>query len=285
MNCRLVTLWLGIVVTLALWPPAVRAQTDCDKGAGPLRPEQPQGLAPQEIIQKFTAKESAFKTARKSYTFTQDVIIQTLRAGILPGDFRVDGEYRQVMEVSFDPKGRRLEHVTFAPQSSLRLITLSPEDLEDIRERMSFNLGAEDLPLYTLLYAGQQHVDQLDTYVFDVAPKAMQHDRRYFQGRIWVESADLVVVKTCGKTVPDVVRPKKKKRGDENIHPRFVTYREQIDGQYWFPTYTRSDDVLSFSGGNTVRVRETIKYTGYQRSDPKPREVRGEALSGQKPTR
>jgi hypothetical protein len=39
-----------------------------------------------------------------SYTFTQDVTIQTLRAGILPGDFRVDGEYRQVMEVSFDPK-------------------------------------------------------------------------------------------------------------------------------------------------------------------------------------
>jgi len=285
MNRRWVTFWLGIVVTLALWPPAVRAQTDCDKGSGPLRQEQPQGLTRQEIIERFTANESAFKAARKSYTFTQDVTIQTLRAGILPGDFRVDGEYRQVMEVSFDPKGKRLEHVTFAPQSSLRLITMGPEDLEDIRERMSFALGAEDLPLYTLLYAGQQHVDQLDTYVFDVAPKATQHDKRYFQGRIWVEGGDLAVVKICGKTVPDVIRRKKKKRGDENIHPKFVTYREQIEGKYWFPPYTRSDDVLSFSGGNTVRIRETIKYTGYQRFDLKPRKVRGEALSGQKPAR
>jgi hypothetical protein len=167
----------------------------------------------------------------------------------------------------------------------LRLITLSPEDLEDIRDRMSFNLGVEDLPLYTLLYAGQRHVDQLETYVFDVAPKAMQHERRYFQGSMWVESADLGVMKTCGKTAPDVIRAKKKKRGAENIHPRFVTSREQIDGQYWFPTYTRSDDVLSFSGGNSVRIRETVKYTEYQRAHPKPRKVRGEALSGQKPTR
>ena len=184
MNRRWVTFWLGIVVALVLWPAAVWAQTDCDKGAGPLRLEQPQSLTPQEIIQRFSANESAFKAARKSYTFTQDVTVQTLRPGILPGDFRVDGEYRQVMEVSFDPKGKRLEHVTFAPQTSLRLITLGPDDLEDIRERMSFTLGTEDLPLYTLLYAGQQHVDQVETYVFDVAPKAIQHNKRYFQGRV-----------------------------------------------------------------------------------------------------
>ena len=95
---------------------------------------------------------------------------------------------------------------------------------------------------------------------------------------------DWAVVKACGKTVPDVIRPRKKKRGDESIHPKFVTYREQIDGRYWFPTYTRSDDVLSFTG-NSVRIRETIKYTDYRRSDLKPRKVRGEALSDQKPLR
>jgi hypothetical protein len=265
-------------------PPASRAQTDCDKGAGPLRLEQPQGLTPRQIIQQFTGKESTFKAARRSYTFTQDVTVQTLRpGGVVPGDFRVDGEYRQVLEVSFDPKGKRLERVIFAPQNTLRSISISPEDLEDIRYRSAFFLITEDLPLYTLLYAGQQHVDQLDAYVFDIAPKAMEHDKRYFQGRIWVENGDLVVVKTCGKTVPDVVRTKKKKRADEDIHPKFVTYREQVDGQYWFPTYTRSDDVLSFSNRNIVHIREIIKYTNYQRSGTQPRTVR-EALSGQKPT-
>ncbi len=285
MNGKWFTLCVGITLTLVLSPSALRGQTDCGKGAGPLRSDPPQGLTPQEIIQRFTAKESTFRTARKSHTFIQDVTVQTLRPGILPGDFRVDGEYRQVMEVSFDPKGKRLEHVTFAPQNTLRSISVSPEDLEDIRNRAAFFLGTEDLPLYTLLYAGRQHVDQLDTYVFDVAPKAMEHAKRYFQGRIWVESSDLVAVKTCGKTVPDIIHTHKKKRTEEDIHPKFVTYRELIDGQYWFPTYSRSDDVLSFSGGNTVHIRETIKYTDYRHSDSRPRTLRGEALSDQQPPR
>jgi hypothetical protein len=43
-----------------------------------------------------------------------------------------------------------------------------------------------------------------------------------------------------------------------------VTYREQIDGQYWFPTYTRADDDLHFKSGD-VHIREIIKYTNYKR--------------------
>jgi hypothetical protein len=66
-------------------------------------------------------------------------------------------------------------------------------------------------------------------------------------------------VKTCGKSVPDI-----RKKNNENLTPKFVTYREQIDGQYWFPTYTRADDVLHFTG-NDVRIREIIKYTNYKR--------------------
>ena len=45
---------------------------------------------------------------------------------------------------------------------------------------------------------------------------------------------------------------------------QFETYRENIDGQYWFPTYTRADDVLRFPGQN-VRIREIVTYKKYKR--------------------
>ena len=274
---RWLALGAGLVVFCALATPALPAQTDCEKGADSMRAVPPQGISPQEIIEKFTARESLFKAQRKNYTFTQDVTIQTLRP-MLSAKPGVDGEYRQVIEVSFDEHGKRLERVTFAPQTSLLRITLTPEDLEDIRERSSFALGTEDLPVYTVRYAGRQHVDQLETYVFEVAPKTIEHGQHYFQGRIWVEQADLVVVKTCGKTVPDVIHVKKGRRTAENIHPTFVTYREEIDGRYWFPTYSRSDDTLNFSTGS-VHIRETIKFLNYQASASKAQAVRGEAMT------
>jgi hypothetical protein len=73
-------------------------------------------------------------------------------------------------------------------------------------------------------------------------------------------------VKTYGKNVPDVV----KKRGNENLFPKFTTWREQVDGRYWFPTYTRVDDHLHFSIGD-VHVRQIVKYTNYKRFGSKTR--------------
>ncbi|HEX5432822.1 MAG TPA: hypothetical protein VFY05_01180, partial [Candidatus Angelobacter sp.] len=237
------------------------AETNCEEGAGPLRPAQPQGITTQEIIQKFAAREAIFKDARNNYTFTQDITIQQL-----DGD-SVTGEFRLVEDVDYDDKGNRLENVTFAPQSSLTEVSLSPADYEDFRNKLPFVMTTDDLPKYSLLYVGQQHVDEIDTYVFDVAPKTIEKGQRYFQGRIWVDNKDLQIVKTCGKTVPEVhasTGRKKKKNADENLTPKFVTYREQIDGQYWFPTYTSADDILHFMTGD-VHIREIIKYTNYKR--------------------
>jgi hypothetical protein len=127
-------------------------------------------------------------------------------------------------------------------------------------------LTTAELPRYSILYVGQQKVDELDTYVFDVAPKTIEKGQRYFQGRIWVDSQDLQIVKTYGKSVPDIgVDPKKKKHPEnENLFPKFVTYREQIDDNYWFPTYTKADDVLHFSTGD-VHIKIIVKYTNYRR--------------------
>jgi hypothetical protein len=138
------------------------------------------------------------------------------------------------------------------------------EDFEDIRTKMAFLMTSSDLPHYNLLYVGQQHVDEIETYVFDAAPKVIEKGQRYFQGRLWVDQQDMQIVKSCGKTVPETIANPKKKKADENLSPRFVTYREQIDGQYWFPTYIRAEDTLHFRQGD-VQMREIIKLTNYKR--------------------
>jgi hypothetical protein len=252
----------GLFFLLFVSPLALSAETNCDAGAGPLRQDQPAGITTQDIIQKFAAREAIFKQARNNYTFTQDVVVQQLDGN------SVTGEFRLVQDITYDDKGNRIENVKFAPQSSLTEITLSREDYEDFRNQMPFVMTTEDLPNYNLLYVGQQHVDEIDTYVFDVAPKTIEKGQRYFQGRLWVDNKDLQIVKTCGQTVPqahaETTGKKKKKNVQENLTPKFVTYREQIDGQYWFPTYTSADDVLHFST-NDVHIKEVIKYTNYQR--------------------
>jgi hypothetical protein len=226
------------------------------KGEGPLDTSQPQGISPDEIIRRFAAKERQFKAARDGYTYRQAVKVETV-----DGD-TVTGEYQEVFDVLFDDKGRRLEQVKFAPQSTLENggISMSSEDLEDIRHLLPFVLTTDEIPEYDILYVGKQPQDELGTYVFDIAPKRIEKNKRYFQGRIWVDDHDFQIVKTFGKTVPDI----RKKKGQENLFPKFTTWREQVDNVYWFPTYTYADDVLHFSTGD-IHIREIVRYTDYKR--------------------
>lgn len=255
-----------LLAFVACVPTHLKAETNCEEGNGPLKTAQPNGITPQEIIQKFAAKEAVFKEARNHYTYTQEIVVQTLDGNT------VDGEFRQKEDILYDDKGNRIEQVTYAPQNTLQRIMMTKEDFDDFRNRLPFVMTTEDLPEYDVLYAGQQHVDELDTYVFDLAPKKIQKDKRYFQGRIWVDNRDFQIVKTCGKNVPDI-----RKKGSENLTPKFVTYREQIDGEYWFPTYTKADDDLNFSAG-PVHVREIVKYTNYKRFGVKSRIIYGKQV-------
>ncbi|HKD82241.1 MAG TPA: hypothetical protein VKH81_21290 [Candidatus Angelobacter sp.] len=261
MNFFKLGLRIVLVATVLLAPVISFADTNCEEGAGALNPAQPQGMTPQEIIQKFAEREELFRQARNNYTYTQDITVQELDGTAVTGEFRL------VQDITYDDKGERIENVTFAPQSSLRQLGLTREDYEDFRSKMAFIMTTSDLPHYNLLYVGQQRVDELDTYVFDTAPKTIEKGQRYFQGRLWVDKHDLQIVKSCGKTVPETMANntnKKKKNVDENLSPKFVTYREQIDGQYWFPTYIRADDTLHFRTGD-IQMREIIKLTNYKR--------------------
>ena len=173
---------------------------------GPLETTPPKDTTPDQIIQRFAAKESEFSKARDQYTYRQSVKVQTIDVDT------VTGEYREVFDVIFDDKGKRIENVVFAPMSTLSQggIDLDQGDFQDIRHRLPFVLTEQDLPEYSVLYVGQQQEDELHCYVFDVAPKKIEYassvekQKRYFQGRVWVDGHDYQIVKTYGKTVPDM---------------------------------------------------------------------------------
>jgi hypothetical protein len=246
--------WVLMVVLSAMVTSAA-AQTDCSEGNGVLDTNPPKDMTAQELIQKFAAAETRVKEARNQYTYIQDVKVQTL------DDKKVDGQFHEIATVSFDAKGKRAEKVTFAEQSTLRGAQLTAEDMDDIHIFMQWFLTQEELPQYKLTYAGQQHVDDLDTYVFHVEPKTLEKNKRYFQGRVWVDGHDFEVVKTCGKGVPDVIHVKKNQ--PMNLRPSFVSYRQLVDGQ-WFPAYARVDDTLNFKV-QAVHLREIVKLTGYKK--------------------
>ena len=204
-----------------------------------------------QIIRQFAQHESDFRVARENYTYTQEVLVEDLAPN--------RGEYRLNSEIVFTPQGRRYEEITYAPQPSLQDFTLSPEDMKDLENIQPFVLTAEDLSKYDVQFSSQEKLDELNTYKFCVGPKRIEKNQRYFQGTVWVDGRDLAVVKTDGKAVPDII-----KGDNQNLFPRFVTYRENIESTFWFPTYTRADDVLHFRQGD-VHMRMTVRYKNYKR--------------------
>lgn len=254
---------LAIMLSIALSSPGARAQFSvCESGNGPLDLAKPKDISTDEIIQKFAAKEALFKAARAKYSYTQTISIQELSGN----EQNIEGEFNQVADVSVDSEGRRVEKPTFAPASTLRAVQITSADIADIKERLPFIVTAEELPQFNISYVGRQQVDELKTYVFDIAPKNPRKEKQTFRGKIWVDDHDLVIVKTCGKTREDVNANSIKRSQPKDLVPTFVTYREEIDGQYWFPTYCKASEVLHFGvrGRGDVHFKETVKYANYK---------------------
>jgi hypothetical protein len=214
----------------------------------------PKDITPQQIIQRFTAKEKEWKQMREQYSFQQAIDVQE----VMGTDVR--SEYRQVATITYS-QGKPVKNVLLAPQGSMEV---TKEDFEDLETRASFTISTDELPQYNLTYAGSQKTDELHCYVFDVAPKTLEKDQRYFQGRIWVDDQDFQIVKNRGKSVPDI-RVGKKKKIKENLFPEFTTWRQVIDGKYWFPVYSSADDTLHFNR-NDIHLKEKLKFTDYKKT-------------------
>jgi hypothetical protein len=224
-------------------------------GGGALRAADSKELSEDrinEIIQKFAAKEAAFAQARENYTYRQTARVQSLDDTGNP-----TGKWEMVSDIVFTQDGKRTEHVVFSPVSTLTAFFLSPEDMEDLRSVQPFVLTTKDLPKYLIRYLGPQKVDEIGCYVFAVKPKKLEPGQRYFQGEVWVDDQDLQIVKSYGRGVGQL------HRNEDQAFPKFETYREQIDGKYWFPTYTAANDTLHFKE-NDVKMKEMVKYEDYK---------------------
>jgi hypothetical protein len=208
----------------------------------------------QQIIQKFTEHEDEFRKERENYTYTQFVIMQTI-----DDDGQPDGEYRLTSDILFTPSGKRYQKDVFAPVSTLSRIQMSQQDFDDIEKVWPLVMTPDELPKYDVKYVGREQVDEVGTYVFDITPLRMEKGQRYFQGRVWVDDKDLQIVKTRGKATGLL------KKKEDQAFPTFETFRENIEAHFWFPTYTRADDVLHFKSGPDVRIRVSVKYTNYKR--------------------
>lgn len=203
-----------------------------------------------EIIRKFAAKEGEFAKAREVYTYRQ-----TARLQELDGGGNVTGRWEEVADIVFEQRGKRTERVVRAPVSTLKQIVMTPEDLKDMRDVQPFVLTTEHIPDYHIRYLGKETLDEIPCHAFAVKPKEMKQGERYFSGIVWVDDRDLQVVKTYGRAAGIA-------KGQQ--FPKFETYREQIDGVFWFPTYTIAEDTLHFENSD-VRIRQTIKYEDYKR--------------------
>ena len=214
---------------------------------------------PDEIIRKFAAKEAEFAQARNNYTYRQSVKLQELD----PGGNPTGGQWELVEDILFSLEGKRIEKVVYAPVQNLQNIILTPEDEQDLRNVQPFVLTTTEIPEYDVKYLGREKVDEISCYTFSVKPRKMVQGKRYFEGEVWVDDRDLQIVKTYGKGV-GVIR-----KSSDNQFPKFETYREQVDGKYWFPTYTRADDTLHFKNGESQRIRMVVKYQDYKRYEGK----------------
>ena len=204
-----------------------------------------------DIVRKFAAKETQFRQALNAYAFKRDALVQEIGMG-----GQVVGEYHRVSDFTFDDRGNRFEKINYFPMPSFTAVT--QEDLEDLGGVNPFALEAARINQYSFKYVGKERIDELDLYVFDIAPKVTPDPKktkdRFFIGRIWVDDRDLQIVKSKGKAIPET---------KINKFPVVETYREQIDGKYWFPTYVYADDDLVFDNGTDLRVRMQVKYTDF----------------------
>lgn len=214
------------------------------------------------IIHTLTAKETQFRAALNQYGFQRDAVVQTIGWGS-----QITGEYHRTSRFVFDDSGQRFERIIKFPLPTIENsgLTFTSEDLEDLGGVQAYALEANKLAQYNFTYAGKEKIDELDLYVFDVAPKVMPDPKkikeRFFQGRIWVDDQDLQIVKVRGKGVPE---------GQQRF-PVFETYREQIDGKFWFPTYTYADDQLTFPSGQIIHLRMRVTFSNYERYKAKVR--------------
>jgi len=252
------------VVTLAMIP--VGVTTSAQDATGPLTPPSdethvhrvtttepaavPPPMPPAEIIKVFAEKEDQYLRARIRYGYKK-----TIKLTEFGKDGQPSGEYQVVLATTVDSDGKVYEKTVEKTQSSLQYLTLEPGQLTAAARIPAYPLVTAQLAKYELRFVGDERVDEIDCFIFDAKPKFLERGQALFQGVVWVDKKYLEVVKSYGKWVTDL--------GDMHAPDlpfvNFETYRENVEGKYWFPNYSRSDDYLHLQD-QTIPVRLVIKW-------------------------
>ena len=206
-------------------------------------------LKPGEVVERFLQSELRLEAEFQNYTYSQTIIFQEL------SDWgSVRGERVVEYDIYFDTAGERQLRKT-RDRGRLPNLRVTQEDLDDAVSRQPFMLTSETASEYEIDYVGKELVDELNTYVFDVEPRKKKKGKRYFQGRIYVDDVDFLIVMTSGKIVPD--------HGNHR-YPAFETIRQEIEEGIWFPTWTGADDTLYFKDGSR-RIKMVVTYEDFKR--------------------
>jgi hypothetical protein len=259
------------LVLMALFPAIARGQDQ----QGPMAPPPkfeihripsvphpgPPPIPQEQIIQRLAANEDAVDKVYKTYTFTETISVEELNGP--PGKFVATGE------VYTKPDGKQYWHAVQPLQSNLKTTTLTLEDVRTIASQPIFVFTSGEVGNYNFLYAGQDKLDELNTYVFQVKPKQLSRTRRFFEGAIWVDDQDLAIVKTYGKFVTEV----EPDEGKKLPFTMFETYRENFQEKYWLPTYTSSDDYINTSNGDQFRLHLIIRSTDFKQNVQQPQQA------------
>lgn len=227
-------------------------------GTDPEPPAAP-SLPPEEIIRKFSQKEDEYLKSRPNFSFRKSVRIQEFAP-----DGSVAGEFLRVTQYTRTLDGRVTAKALENPQSTLQGIYLAPEDLETLDRIPVFPLTSSQIAKYDLKYLGKEQIDEVDCYIFQARPKAVERAKAYFDGVVWVDAQYLEVVKTYGKWITD----QGDTRGIAQLpFSLFETFRENVDGKYWFPSYSRSDDTLHTKDAD-IPMRLVIKWSDFKPAQP-----------------
>jgi hypothetical protein len=214
----------------------------------------------QQIIRTFKTNEKLFRhLLAHNYVYTESIDMQELDSDGTPA-----GSYKQVNEINYDPySGRREIVCTFCPQPTLRDITVTEDDITDMFDMNMYTLSVDQLPEYNITYVDHQPLDEITAYVFDVAPKKIVKGQRYFQGRVYVDDHDLMIVKSVGRVVPNQYN---KQGYATNTFLPFTVWRQKIDNKYWFPVYTLMQGSIppGGPGGQPVPMKMVIQFKNYK---------------------
>ena len=211
------------------------------------------------LVATFTKNENRFRKDLNYYSINRKATVQTVGIG-----GQITGVYRRDSFMTFKDSGARVEKILFAPVSTLQEVSISAEDIDNLGGVTPFAIEPSSVGNYNFAYLGKEKIDELNLHVFDVTPKVLPNpkksDQKYFSGRIWVDDTDLMIVKSRGKAVPEG----KNRIGQEQRFPVMETWRENIDGKYWFPSLAVADDELIFDSGHSVKLKVRVKYANYK---------------------